>query len=158
MNGCDFTPSTRTQSSEQENSYLTASKRHPSTSHTRNTPNAFPKLFFGRLPGFIENLLESANLFCNAAGATQTALGVRQLLLAFFRLLFFLTNLAYTPGRLSKEILHSLLSPVLCVGNGDDQFTNLSMPFPNAMTLDTKGVVGREHVGTAFPHLFHVLI
>jgi len=89
MNGCDFTPSTRTQSSEQENSYLTASKRHPSTSHTRNTPNAFPKLFFGRLPGFIENLLESANLFCNAAGATQTALGVRQLCFNFFALSFF---------------------------------------------------------------------
>ena len=44
---------------------------------------------FGRLPGFIENLLESANLFCNAAGATQTALGVRQLCFNFFALSFF---------------------------------------------------------------------
>ena len=43
LNGCDLTPSTRTQSSEQEYSYLTASKRHPSTPHSRNTPQSFSR-------------------------------------------------------------------------------------------------------------------
>jgi len=41
LNGCDLTLSTRTQSSEQEYSYLTASKRHPSTPYSRNIPQSF---------------------------------------------------------------------------------------------------------------------
>jgi len=45
LNGCDLTPSTRTQSSEQEYSYscLTASMRNPSTPYSRNTPQSFSK-------------------------------------------------------------------------------------------------------------------
>jgi len=43
LNGCYFTPSTRAQSSEQEYRYLAASKRHPSTPDSRNTPKAFPE-------------------------------------------------------------------------------------------------------------------
>jgi len=43
LNGCDLTPSTRTQSSEQEYSYsyLTASMGNPSTPYSRNTPESF---------------------------------------------------------------------------------------------------------------------
>ena len=41
LDGCDLTLLTRTQSSEQEYSYLTASKRHPSTPCSRNTPLSF---------------------------------------------------------------------------------------------------------------------
>jgi len=41
LNGCDFPPSTRTQFSEEEYSYLTASKRHPSTPDSHNTHKTF---------------------------------------------------------------------------------------------------------------------
>jgi len=34
---------------------------------------------FGMLPGFLENLLESGNVFCSATAATKTALGIIQL-------------------------------------------------------------------------------
>jgi len=43
MNGCTLTPSTRTQASQQEYSYLTASKRHPSTPYSCNTPQSFSR-------------------------------------------------------------------------------------------------------------------
>ena len=69
LNGCDLPPSTRTQFSEQEYSYLAASKRHPSTLYSHNTPKAFhenPAIYFpevnktcvyvfGMLSGFLEN-------------------------------------------------------------------------------------------------------
>jgi len=41
LNGYELTPSTRRQSSEYEYSYLTASKRWPSTPHSHKTPKAF---------------------------------------------------------------------------------------------------------------------
>jgi len=51
-------------------------------------------------PGFLENLLASENLFCNAAGATQTALDIIKLLFNYSR-----DILGYTlPGRGNKEI------------------------------------------------------
>jgi len=43
VNDCNLTPSTRTQSSEQEYSYLTTSKRQPSTPYSRNASKAFHK-------------------------------------------------------------------------------------------------------------------
>ena len=43
LKGCYLTPLTRTQSSEQEYSYLTASKRHPSTPYSRNTSQSFSR-------------------------------------------------------------------------------------------------------------------
>ena len=69
--GCDSITSTRTQSSEQGYSYLTACKNHSSTSYSQNTPELFtrnptvclPKVnktcvyVFGMLPGCLENLL-----------------------------------------------------------------------------------------------------
>ena len=62
---------------------------------TRNPVIYFPEVdktcvyVFGRLPGFIENLLENGNLFCSATGATKTALGVLQLCFNYFALSFF---------------------------------------------------------------------
>jgi len=68
------------------------------------------------LPGFLENFLESGNLFCSATAATKTALGSIRLWFNRFRGI-----LTYTlPGRLIKgmprQLVHSLLSPVLCMG------------------------------------------
>jgi len=55
---------------------------------------------FGMLPVFLENLLESGNLFCSAMAATKAALGTIQL---WFN--YLCDILAYTlPGRLSKEM------------------------------------------------------
>jgi len=52
------------------------------------------------LQGFLESLLESGTLVCNATGATKTALGIIQLWFSNFR-----GTLVYTlPGRLSKEM------------------------------------------------------
>ena len=51
LNGYDLTPSTRTQFSEQEYSYSTASKRHPSTPYSHNSSKLFmrnPTLLFPR--------------------------------------------------------------------------------------------------------------
>ena len=71
------------------------------------------------VPGFLENLLESGNLFCSATATTKTALGIIQLWFNYFRGI-----LAYTlPGRLSKEmpllLVHSLLTPFLCMGTNN---------------------------------------
>jgi len=43
LNGCELTPSTGRQPSEQEYSYLTASKRHPSTPYSHNTHQSFSR-------------------------------------------------------------------------------------------------------------------
>jgi len=43
LNGCELTLSTGTQSSGQEYSYLTASKRHPSTPYCHNTSRSFSR-------------------------------------------------------------------------------------------------------------------
>jgi len=52
------------------------------------------------VPGSLENLLESGNLFCSATAATKTAAGIIHLWFIYFRGI-----LAYTlPGRLSKEM------------------------------------------------------
>ena len=110
LNGCDLLPSTRTQFSEQEYSYLTASKTHQSTPYSHNIHRTFneepPEVdktclyFFGMLLGFLENLLKSGNLFCSATAATKTALGIIQLWINYFR------GIMACPlsGRLSKEI------------------------------------------------------
>jgi len=37
------------------------------------------------LPGLLENLLESGNLFCSATAATKTTLGITQLWFSNFR-------------------------------------------------------------------------
>jgi len=103
MNSCDFTLSTRTQSSEQEYSYLTASKRHPSTPHSRNTPKAFHKepghiLSRGRQNMCIR-LWQTSRIYRKFAGEWKLVLqcyrrdenrtGCPPALLQLFRLIFF---------------------------------------------------------------------
>ena len=76
VNGCDLTPSTRTETSEQEYSDLTASNRRPST-----LPPAFLVVYrtcviiFGILPRFLKNFLESESLVCRATARTKTRTG-----------------------------------------------------------------------------------
>jgi len=115
---------------------------------------------YASLAGFIENLLESGNLFCNPTGATENGLGVLQLCLKFFALSFF-NKLGIHSSWEAKQIdtlVFGAFTPVSHVVCGVDQFANLSVIFQNAMTLDTRGVVGWERVGTPFPHRFHVLL
>ena len=44
LNGCELTPSTWAQSFEQDYSYLTASKRHPSAPYSHNNPQSFSRV------------------------------------------------------------------------------------------------------------------
>jgi len=64
VKGCDLTPPTRTQTSEQECSDLLAINRRPSTLYSSN------------IPAFIENLVESENLVCSDRAGMKTALGI----------------------------------------------------------------------------------
>jgi len=105
VNGRDLTLPTRTQTSEQEYSDLTASNRRPSTLYSRKSPqsfwrgtqsHAFSKStkrvdVFGILPRFLKNLLESENLGCSAMAGTKTALGIIQLWFNYFATSFFKT-------------------------------------------------------------------
>jgi len=129
LNGCDLAPSTRTQFSEQEYSYLTTNKRHvptptpatPPKFFTRNPAIYFPEddktyvHVFDMFPGLLENLLESGNLFYSATAATKITLGIIQLCFNYFR-----SALAHTlPGRLSNEMpgswfIHSCLPVCIC--------------------------------------------
>ena len=130
LNGCDLTPSTQSQSSELEYSLLdgqqeapvnTVFPQHPPQLFTRNPAIYIPEVdktcayVFGRLPGFLKNLLESETLVCSATATTKTALDTTQLWFNYFR-----NILAYTlPGRLWRDaavVIHSLLSPFLFMG------------------------------------------
>jgi len=88
VNSCDLTPPTRTQTSEQEYSDLTASNRRLSRPYSRNPPKAFHEepgrvLPRGRknmcrrlwhTPKISRNLLESENLVCSATARTKIGL------------------------------------------------------------------------------------
>ena len=144
--------STRTQSSEQEYSYLTARKRHSSTPYFYNTLENHPKFFtrnpaiyfpkvdkswidvFGMLPRFLKNLLESGNLLCSATAATKTALGTTQLFELFSRHLGI--HSSWVAKQRDAAVVGSL-TPISLSVDGDDQFANLSVPFQNTMPLDT---------------------
>ena len=84
LNGCDLSPSTEKQSSEQECTWRpargTRQHRTPTTPpklFTRNPAIYFPEVdkacveVFGMLPGFLENMLESGNLICTAMATTK---------------------------------------------------------------------------------------
>jgi len=150
LNGCELTPSTRTQSSEQEYSYLMASKRHPSTPYSRNIHQRFSRgtrlytfpmstkhvYVFGMLPGLLENLLESENLVCRSTAATKSALvACHPTLVPIFS-----RHLAIHPSWETKQrdapVVGSF-TPVSHFAYGDDHFATLSVPFQNAMSLDT---------------------
>jgi len=94
---------------------------------------------FGRLPGFLEDWLESGNLLCSATAATKTALGVLQLCFNYFAFIFF-NELGIHSSWEAKERdtpVVDAFNPVSLVVYGDDQFANFSVPFHDAMTLDT---------------------
>jgi len=67
---------------DKEATVNTVLPRHPPKLFTRNPVIYFPEVdktcvyVFGMLPGFLENLLESGNLFCSATVVTKTALGI----------------------------------------------------------------------------------
>jgi len=87
---------------QQEALVNTARPQHPPKLFTRNPAVYFPEVdeIFGMLPGFLENLLESGNLFCSATAATKTTVGVIQLWFHYFRGILACTRLE----RLSKEM------------------------------------------------------
>jgi len=94
---------------QQEAPVNTVLQQHPPKLFNRNPAIYLTKVdkicvyVFGMFPGFLENLLESGNLFGSATAATKTALGIIQLWFNYFR-----DMLAHTlPGRLSKEMPRS---------------------------------------------------
>jgi len=110
LNGCDITPSTGSQSSEQEYSYLTASNRLPSTPYSHNTPQSFsratrPYIFPSGATKHVHKPLACSQdflkiCFCSATAATNSTLGIIQ---CWFN--YFSGILANTlPRRLSKEM------------------------------------------------------
>ena len=91
-------------------------------------------------PGFIENILESGNLFCSAT-ASRPRRKPHWVSSSFGSIIFaaslhtlFLWGLAKPWG--GSWFLHSCLQ-FYEWGSGDDQFANISAPFQNAMSLDT---------------------
>jgi len=122
--------------------------RHPSTPYctpattpkvlTRNAAIYFPEVdktcvyVFDRLTGFLENFLESGNLFCSATRATKTPLGVL-FALSFSNELGIYSS--WEAKQRDSPVVGAFV-PVSLVVYGDDQFANLPVPFQNAMTLD----------------------
>jgi len=90
------------------------------------------------IPKFLENLLESGILFCCCAtAATKTALGIIQLWFNYFAASFYK---ALHFSREAKERDAPVIGAFNLVSLSvyrDDQFANLSVPFQNAMLLDT---------------------
>jgi len=89
--GTIFWPGIQLLDSLQEAPVTTVLPRHSPDLLTRYPAIYFPEVdkiciyVFGMLPGFLENLLESGNLFCSATAATKTALGIIQLWFNYFR-------------------------------------------------------------------------
>jgi len=79
---------------QQEAPINTVLPQHFPKLYTRNPAIYFPEVdktcvyIFGRLPGFLETLIESGNLFCSATGATKPALGIILLWFNYIALFF----------------------------------------------------------------------
>ena len=169
LNGCDLPPSTRTQFSEQEYSYLTASKRHQSTPYSHNTHRSFHEepgniisilsrsrqnmsTLLWHAPSISQKFAEERNLFCCATAATKIPLDIIQLWFNYFRSIMAGT----LPGRLSRDAaVLGPFTPVSLFVYRDDQFANLSVPFQNAMPLDTQpsGVISSPNSLSNFSQL-----
>ena len=115
LNGCDLTPSTRAQSSEQEYSYLTARKRHPSTPYSHNTPQSFSRgsrpYTFPRWTKHVNTSSACSQDFSKISGERKFVLQCylrdenRTGVIIQFWFNYFRGILPYTPpGRRSKEI------------------------------------------------------
>jgi len=128
LNGCELTPSTWTQSSEQECSYLTASKRRLSTPYSHNTPQSFSR---GTRPYTFPRPTKHV---CKSLACGKIRTGYHPALVRLFsRQLGIHSSL----GGLAKRchgswFIHSSLPS--CVW--DNQFANLLAHFQNAMQLD----------------------
>jgi len=96
---------------------------------------------FGMFSSFLENVMESGNLFCCATAATKTALCVTQLWFNYFAASF-CKALGVHFSREAKErnapVVGAFIPVSLSVYWDDhDQFANLSVSFRNAVPLDT---------------------
>ena len=104
VNGRDLTLPTRTQTSEQEYSGLTASDKLWSIPYYHNTPQSFSRgtglmlsrgrqnvclKVFDKIPRFLNNLLESGILVCTTMARMKTALDIIQLWFIHFAASFF---------------------------------------------------------------------
>ena len=131
LNGCELTPSTWTQSSEQECSYLTASKRRLSTPYSHNTPQSFSRgtrpYTFPRPTKHVCKSLACSQDFskiCWRVEICSVVLRRRQnphwVSSSFGSIIFAAAWHTLFLGRLSKKmprkLVHSLLSPFLCMG------------------------------------------
>jgi len=108
---------------------------------------------FGRLTGFLENLLEFRNFFCSATAAKKTTLGIiekktkkthwalvkkkkkknaKKNTLGFGSII----HSSWEAKQRDAAVVGSFITVSLFVC-GDGQFTNLSAPFQNDMPLDT---------------------
>jgi len=70
---------------------------------------------------FFKNLLESEILFCSATAKTKTALGILHVLFNYLGASFFKELGIHLPREakereMSRWLVHSLLSPCLCMG------------------------------------------
>jgi len=146
---CDLTPSSRAQSSEQESSYLTASKRHPSIPYSRNTPRSISggtrPYTFPRSTKHVYTSLAGSQDFskicwrleiCSAVLRTQrkphwVSSSFGSIILAASR-----HRLSWEAKQRDAAVVGSF-TPVSLFVDGDDQFANLSVLFQNAMPLDT---------------------
>ena len=146
LNGCELTPSTRAQSSDQEYSGLTASKRHPSTPYSRNTPKAFrekPGHTFPRTTKHVYTSLACSQDCSKISGEWKFGLqgygcdenrtGYHSALIQLFSRHFGIHS-SWEAKQRDAEVAGSF-TPVSHFVYGDDQFATLSVPFQNAITI-----------------------
>ena len=145
VHGCDLTRSTQT--SEQEYSYLTASKRHPSTPYSRDTPQSFSRgtrsytsrgrqnmcLLLWHAPRISWKFAEEWKFILKCCGRDENRTGCHTVLVQLFS-----RHLGIHCWEAMQRDVPAVgsFTPVSVVVYGDDQFVNLSVPFQNAMPLD----------------------
>jgi len=166
LNGCDLPPSTWTQFSEQEYSYLTVSKRHQSTPYSRNTHRTFRDE-----PGNIVSrgrqnmsipIWHAPRISRKFAGVEICSVVLRQqngsrtgyhpALVQLFSWHHGMHSSWETKQRDSAVV--GSFTPVSLFVYGDDQFANLSVPFQNDMPLDIQPGTPEHDGGTASPALW----
>ena len=89
---------------------------------------------FGMLPGFLENLLQSGNLFCSAMAATKIALGVSQLWFNYFRSINCMYSSWETKQRDAAVVVSITPVSPFCEWGWS---VNLSVPSQNVIQFDT---------------------
>ena len=145
LNDCESTPTTVTQSSEQEYGELRASNRHPSTPCSHNITQSFSRgtgpYTFPRSTKLVNTSLACSQDFLKVwwrVEISSVVLRPRQKPHWVSSSFGFRGILAYTlPGDLAKKCRGWLIHSCLPFVNGHNQFANHSAPFQNAMPLDT---------------------